>query len=182
MARIPEELAQLEDSLSAMVIDAVREQLRRIEILDHDIAGTERKLLLWKKRDEACKKLTDIPGVGLLTATAAVATRGNANAFKNGREFAAFLGLVPRQSGTGGRVKLLGISKRGDVYLRTLLIHGVRAVIQHQKEHTPWLEKLLLRRPRNTAALALANKMARTIWALLAYNRTFQKTYAAGAA
>lgn len=182
MARIPEELARLEDSLSAILIDAMREQQRRIEILTEDIAGIEKKLLLWKKHDEASKKLLDIPGVGLLTATAAVATIGDAKAFKSGREFAAFLGLVPRQSGTGGRVKLLGISKRGDVYLRTLLIHGARSVIRHQKEHTPWLEKLLLRRPHNAAAVALANKMARTIWALLAHNRTFQKDYAASAA
>jgi len=182
MARVAEELALLEDSLSAMFIDAMREQLRRIEILNQDIAGIEKKLLLWKKQDEASRKLLDIPGVGLLTATAAVATMGDAKAFKSGREFAAFLGLVPRQSGTGGRVKLLGISKRGDVYLRTLLIHGARSVIRHQKEHTPWLENLLLRRPHNAAAVALANKMARTIWALLAHNRTFQKDYAASAA
>jgi transposase len=182
MARVAEELARLEDSLSAMFIDAMREQLRRIEILNQDIMGIEKKLLLWKKHDEASRKLLDIPGVGLLTATAAVATMGDAKAFKSGREFAAFLGLVPRQSGTGGRVKLLGISKRGDVYLRTLLIHGARSVIRHQKEHTPWLENLLLRRPHNAAAVALANKMARTIWALLAHNRTFQKDYAASAA
>ena len=182
MARVAEELVRLEDSLSAMFIDAMREQLRRIEILNQDIIGIEKKLLLWKKHDEASRKLLDIPGVGLLTATAAVATMGDAKAFKSGREFAAFLGLVPRQSGTGGRVKLLGISKRGDVYLRTLLIHGARSVIRHQKEHTPWLENLLLRRPHNAAAVALANKMARTIWALLAHNRTFQKDYAASAA
>lgn len=181
MARIPEELARFEDSLSAMFIDAMREQFRRIELLTRDIAGIEKKLLLWKKHDEASKKLLDIPGVGLLTATAAVATIGDAKAFKSGREFAAFLGLVPRQSGTGGRVKLLGISKRGDVYLRTLLIHGARSVIRHQKVHTPWLEKLLLRRPHNAAAVALANKMARTIWALLAHNRSFQMDYAANA-
>lgn len=124
----------------------------------------------------------EIPGVGLLTATAAVATIGDAKAFKSGRELAAYLGLVPRQSGTGGRVKLMGISKRGDVYLRTLLIHGARAVITHQKEREPWLDKLLARRPLNTSVVALANKMARTIWALLAHERTYQKGYAANAA
>ena len=106
---------------------------------------------------------------------------GDARAFKSGREFAAFLGLVPRQSGTGGWVKLLGISKRGDVYLRTLLIHGARSVIQHQKEHDPWLTKLLSRRPRNVVVVALANKMARTIWALLAHDRTYDKNYATSA-
>jgi len=88
---------------------------------------------------------------------------------------------VPRQSGTGGRVKLLGISKRGDVYLRTLLIHGARAVLSHKKRE-PWLDQLLSRRPFNAVAVALANKMARTIWALLAHDRTYEKGYVAKAA
>ncbi len=182
MAKVVEELGQLESRLSPIVIDAIRQQVRRIEGLNQDIAEIENKLLLWKKKDEASQKLMDIPGVGLLTATAAVATMGDAKTFKSGREFAAFLGLVPRQSGTGGRVKLLGISKRGDVYLRTLLIHGARSVIQHQKKKEPWLEKLLLRRPHNVVAIALANKMARIIWVLLAHDRTFEKEYAASAA
>jgi transposase len=181
IARVGEELARLEGTLSPLVIDAIRDQLRRIETLDQDIAGIEKKLLLWKKQDESSRKLMEIPGVGLLTATAAVATMGNAGVFRSGREFAAFLGLVPRQSGTGGRVKLLGISKRGDVYLRTLLIHGARSVIQNQKEHDPWLTKLLSRRPRNAVTVALANKMARTIWALLAHDRRYDRNYAASA-
>lgn len=179
MARVRAgELARLEDSVSKMVLDAVREQLKRIESLESDIADIEMKLAVWEKDDDAAKKLMAIPGVGLLTATAAVATIGDAKAFKSGRELAAFLGLVPRQSGTGGRVRLLGISKRGDVYLRTLLIHGARAVITHQKEPEPWVEKLLARRPFNTAVVALANRIARTIWALLAHNRTYEKGYA----
>ena len=181
MARVGEELTRLEGTLSPLVIDAIHDQLRRIETLDRDIAGIEKKLLLWKKQDESSRKLMEIPGVGLLTATAAVATMGDARAFKSGREFAAFLGLVPRQSGTGGRVKLLGISKRGDVYLRTLLIHGARSVIQNQKEHAPWLTKLLSRRPRNAVVVALANKMARTIWALLAHDRRYERNYPASA-
>ncbi|MDA8160987.1 MAG: IS110 family transposase [Desulfobacteraceae bacterium] len=182
MARIVEELPLLDGRLSVMFIDAIRQQLKRIEALDCDISEIEKKLTLWKKEDKSSKKLMEIPGVGLLTATAAVATMGNAKTFKSGREFAAFLGLVPRQSGTGGRVKLLGISKRGDVYLRTLLIHGARSVITHQKEHTPWLEKLMARRPLNAVVVALANKMARTIWALLAHDSTFKKDYAGSAA
>ena len=181
MARVGEELARLENTMSPLVIDAIHDQLRRIETLDRDIAGIEKKLLLWKKQDESSRKLMEIPGVGLLTATASVATMGDARVFKSGREFAAFLGLVPRQSGTGGRVKLLGISKRGDVYLRTLLIHGARSVIQKQKKPDPWLTKLLSRRPRNVVVVALANKMARTIWALLAHDRTYERNYAASA-
>jgi transposase len=182
IARIPEELARLESVLPAMVIDTMREQLKRIGGLDHDIAEIERRLSAWKQDDAASRRLMDIPGVGLLTATAAVATIGEARAFKSGREFAAFVGLVPRQSGTGGRVKLLGISKRGDVYLRTLLIHGARSVITHGKQRDAWLTRLLARRPFNAAVVALANKMARTIWALLAHERTYQRNYAAQAA
>jgi transposase len=178
LARIPDALAELETVLPAMVIDTVREQLKRIEGLDQDIAEIERRLAAWKQDDAASQRLMAIPGVGLLTATAAVATIGDAKAFKSGREFAAFVGLVPRQAGTGGRVKLLGISKRGDVYLRTLLIHGARSVIAHGKQREPWLERLLARRPFNAAVVALANKMARTIWALLAHERTYQKGYA----
>lgn len=182
MAEIPVVLAQLSPTLPAMVIETVRVQLQRIEAIGQDITEIEKKLSAWKKEDAASRKLMDIPGVGLLTATAAVATIGDVKTFKSGREFAAFLGLVPRQSGTGGRVKLLGISKRGDVYLRTLLIHGARSVLAHQKEREPWLDKLLARRPFNAAVVALVNKTARTIWALLAHDRTYQNGYAAKAA
>ena len=102
---------------------------------------------------------------------------GDPKAFKSGREFAAFAGLVPRQVGTGGRVKLLGISKRGDTYLRTLLIHGARSVLTHAKDPGPWVTELRRRRPLNVAIVALANKMARTIWAVLAHERTYQKGF-----
>jgi transposase len=182
MERIPSEVQKLEGVLPAMVIETLRGQLKRVEALDKDVAAIEKKLAAWKKEDKSSKRLMQVPGVGLLTATAAVATIGDPKTFKSGREFAAFLGLVPRQSGTGGRVKLLGISKRGDVYLRTLLIHGARAVITHQKKHEPWLDKLVARKPFNAACVALANKMARTIWALLAHDRTYQKGYVAKAA
>lgn len=124
----------------------------------------------WLQESDACKAIADIPGVGFLTATAtaAVAAMGDAKAFKSGREFAAWLGLVPAQIGTGGKVRLLGISKRGDRYLRTLLIHGARSVMKHVKDTESWAAKLSRRRPLNIVIAALANKMARTIWALLA--------------
>jgi transposase len=180
--RIPGELEKLEGIVSAMVIETIRGQLKRIGGFDQDIAEIEKKLAIWKKEDRAVRRLMEIPGVGLLSATAAVATIGDAKTFQSAREFAAFLGLVPRQSGTGGRVKLLGISKRGDVYLRTLLIHGARSVITHAKHREAWLDKLLARRPRNVAVVALANKTARTIWALLAHDRAYEKGYVARAA
>jgi transposase len=179
LERINSELERLQGVLPTWVIETIRAQLKRIEAFDKDIGDIEKKLTVWKKEDKAARRLQDIPGVGLLSATAAVATIGDAKTFKSGREFAAFLGLVPRQSGTGGRVKLLGISKRGDVYLRTLLIHGARSVIAHAKEHEGWLHKLLTRRGLNVAVVALANKIARTIWALLAHDRTYEKDYVA---
>jgi transposase len=182
IARIGSELERLESVVPAMVIETIRQQLKRLKGFDQDIAEIEKKLALWKKEDQAVRRLMSIPGVGLLSATAVVATIGEARTFRSGREFAAFLGLVPRQSGTGGRVKLLGMSKHGDVYLRKLLIHGARSVISHAQKCEAWLEKLRARRPLNVVVVALANKMARTIWALLAHDRTYQEGYAAHAA
>lgn len=179
MADAARALSELADTLPAMVIDTLRQQLQRIEALAQDIVEIERKLAASRHEDPAIKRLMAIPGVGPLSASAAVATIGDARTFRSGRELAAFLGLVPRQSGTGGRVKLLGISKRGDVYLRTLLIHGARSVLTHQKHPSESLQRLLARRPFNVAVVALANKMARTIWALLAHDRTYQHAHAA---
>ena len=118
-----------------------------------------------------------IPGVGVLTATAAVATTGDPAAFRCGREFAAWLGLVPRHTGTGGRIRMLGISKRGDTYLRTLLIHGARSALARGKAPSAWQLRLASRRPSNVVAVALANKMARTIWALVAHEREYNPNY-----
>jgi transposase len=102
---------------------------------------------------------------------------GDAKVFRSGREFAAYIGLVPKQSGSGGKVNLLGISKRGDTYLRTLMIHGARSVLAHAKESGPWIEQIRKRRPPNVVIVALANKMARTIWAVLAHERQYDKGY-----
>lgn len=174
---LAEALQLLSDRLPAMVIDTLREQWARIGKLDEQVGEIERRLKTWHKEDVASKRIAEIPGVGLLSATAAVATMGDARAFKSGREFAAWLGLVPGQSGTGGRIRLLGISKRGDTYLRTLLIHGARSVLTHAKEPGPWITALRQRRPLNVAVVALANKMARTIWALLAHDQSYQKGF-----
>ena len=156
-------------------------QLEGLQSLTARIEALERRIGSWQRREVECERLTAIPGVGRLTATAVVATVADARSFRCGREFAAFLGLVPRQSGTGGRVKLLGISKRGDPYLRTLLIHGARSVLLTQgradRAMDPWLREMLLRRPKNVAIVALANKMARTIWALLAHGRNFDPNW-----
>jgi len=132
---IPLVLERLIDRLPAVLIETLREQYARIGQMGSQITDIERRLHLWHRSDEDCQRIAAIPGVGLLTATAAVATMGDPHAFRSGREFAAWLGLVPRQVGTGGQVRLLGISKRGDTYLRTLLIHGARSVLVHSQNH-----------------------------------------------
>jgi transposase len=172
-----EALERLAERLPALLIDTLREQWDTLARLDQQILRIEQRLLAWMRQSQACKTIAEIPGVGLLTATAAVATMGNVNAFKSGREFAAWLGLVPAQSGTGGKVRLFGISKRGDTYMRTLLIHGARAVLMHTKEPGKWLQGIGQRRPPNVVVVALANKMARTIWALLAHGREYDREH-----
>jgi transposase len=166
-------LARLAERLPSILIDTLRSQWDMLGKLDAQIQEIEQRLQAWMKEDRASRIIAEIPGVGLLTATAAVATMGDANVFKSGREFAAWLGLAPGQKGTGGKVRLLGITKRGDIYLRTLLIHGARSVLSHAKEPEKWLLEIGQRRPKNVVAVALANKMARTIWALLARDRRY---------
>src|SRR5471032_344590 len=172
---MPAVLAKISDRLPMVLIDTLREQWDGLTKLDEQIAVIERRLRQWMLEDKAVKAITAILGVGVLTATAAVATMGDAKAFKSGREFAAWIGLVPKQTGSGGKVTLLGISRRGDTYLRTLLIHGARSVLHHVKEPGPWVEQIRKRRPPNVVIVALANKMARTIWAILAHDRPYQK-------
>jgi hypothetical protein len=137
----------------------------------------EKRLGLQLKANPQMQRIAQIPGVGLLTATAAIATMGQASAFKSGREFCAWLGLVPKQTGTGGKVQLGSISKRGDTYVRTLLIHGARSVLNHAKEPGPWLEQIKQRRPANVVVVAQAAKMARTIWAVTAKEQDYQRGF-----
>ncbi|WP_081623975.1 IS110 family transposase, partial [Cupriavidus sp. UYPR2.512] len=146
---IPEVLGRLADRLPAVLIDTLREQWKGLTKLDEQVAEIERRMREWKKEDQAVTAISEIPGVGLLTATAAVAMMGDPKAFSSGREFAAWAGLVPKQAGSGSKIKLHGISKRGDTYLRTLLIHGARSVLTRAKEPGPWVEQISKRRPRN---------------------------------
>ena len=146
--------------------------------LDERIKLLENKLEIVCKENENCQRLLTIPGVGLLSATAMVAAIGDISVFKNGRELAAWLGLVPRQHSTGGKPTLLGISKRGDTYLRTLLIHGGRTVVRvaekYQDKRNKWISQLDQRRGKNISAVAVANKNARIAWVLLTNKTTFQ--------
>jgi transposase len=177
LAEMRARMAELEDALPAMLFDGLRDQLQRIDGLEQDIDQLEKRIGAWQKQEAACRAIAEVPGIGRLTATALVAMIGDARTFKSGREFASFLGLVPRQTGTGGKTRLGAISKRGDPYVRTLLIHGARSVMHHAKVPTPWLTEIQARRPANVAAVALAHKMARTAWAILAHGRAYQKDY-----
>jgi transposase len=128
--------------------------------------------------NEMCVKLEKIPGVGKLGATMLVSVLGDGKAFKNGRHFAAFSGLVPKQSSSGGKEKLLGISKRGDTYMRKLLVHGARAVLRYtatkKDKESIWLQNLARRAGINKATVALANKIARQAWAMVFYKTDYQ--------
>ena len=176
-AEIEAALESLVQDIPQYVADSLREQAQRIRQLEHDIKAIEQRLAQRLKADEDMQRIAQIPGVGLLTATAAIATMGEARAFKSGREFCAWLGLVPKQRGTGGKVQLLGISKRGDSYLRTLLIHGARSVLMHSKQPGAWLEQIKARRPANVVIVAQAAKMARTIWAVTAKQEDYQRGF-----
>ncbi|HEJ6944092.1 TPA: IS110 family transposase [Serratia marcescens] len=173
----PGALERLKERLPAYLINLLDEQYQRLAELDKHIEGIEKQLTAVAKQNETCRRLLDIPGVGPLIATAAVATMGDASAFKSGREFAAFVGLVPKQTGTGGRVKLLGISKRGDIYLRTMFIHGARAASLQAKDPGPWITELKTRRPVAVAIVAMANKLARTVWAIASHDRRYERNH-----
>ncbi|MEX3859889.1 IS110 family transposase [Paraburkholderia sp. BR10923] len=168
-------MAELECVLPGIMISSLQDQLRRIDGIEQDIEQLEKRIGVWHKQETACRAIAEVPGIGRLTATALAATIGDAKTFKSGREFASFLGLVPRQSGTGGKVRLGSISKRGDPYLRTLLIHGARSVMCHTKVPTAWQKGIRERRPANVVAVALANKIARIAWAILARGGTYEK-------
>ena len=135
--------------------------------------------------NEDCRRLVKVPGLGPVTATAVIAAIGNGAAFRKGREFAAWMGVVPREHSTGGKQKLLGIGKRGNRYLRKLFVQCARAVLQQKAKQTPglraWLEKLTSRTHRNVAAVALANKLARMAWAVLATREAYRAPLAAAA-
>ena len=160
------------------LLDRLENHLK--ELIDQ-VSELETQIQIWHKNNEASKKLSCIPGIGPITASALSASIGDVKCFKNGRQLAAWLGLVPRQHSSGGKQMLQGISKRGDSYLRTLLIHGARSVIRVAAgKITPvhcWAEKLAERRNKNIAAVALANKNARIVWALLAHNRDYQSDF-----
>jgi transposase len=168
---VPEILKECEGEITSFCQTLMMELLAQVHAIEERIATSEAWIKAFLKRSALCKKIAAIDGIGPITATAIVAAVGDAKAFKNGRHLAAWLGLVPRQYSSGGKSRLQGISKRGDKYLRTLLIHGARSVLRYVARKTDarsrWLQELIARRGYNRAAVALANKNARVIQVLL---------------
>jgi transposase len=180
--RVPDILEDADNGLPGNMRSLIDRLTEHLKVLDNQVDALDKEIKLWSAKSEACQTLTGIPGIGPLTASALVATIGDAKNFASGRELAAWLGLVPKQHSSGGKSVLLGISKRGDTYLRMLLIHGARAVIRcikgKQDRTSDWAQRLLARRNKNVAAVALANKNARTVWALLTKESKFRSDYA----
>ena len=163
-------------------VTALGAQLR---MLKAQILEFDRMITAWHRSSEASRRLDDIPGVGPVLATALVASIADPKMFRSGRDFSAWIGLVPKQSSSGGKDRLGNISKRGDRYLRSLFTTGALAVIRYAKihgtRHRPWLTALLARRPTKVAAIALANKIARMAWAVMAKGERYKEPAALAA-
>src|SRR5579863_2671375 len=176
--RMPALLAEAEQHLAPRMyrlLCVVAEEWRQ---MDNQIEQLDREIEAIATSDSACQRLLTVPGVGPLIATAMVAAIGNGSAFSKGREFAAWLGLIPKQCSTGGKAKLLGISKHGNEYLRRLFIHGARSVCLHVKRERHawgrWITALRERKPSNVATVALANKLARIAWSVLSRDQEYR--------
>lgn len=176
--RLPEILSKEDSGLSPRILHLIEDMLSEWHDLDGRIEEFDSELAAKAREDTACRRLCDIPGIGPMTATALIAAVGNGVAFDRGRDLAAWLGLTPREYSTGGKQRLGGISKRGNKYLRTLLVHGARAALPHLAERPDrlgvWLRKLLARAHRNVVVVALAGKLARIAWAVLTGERSYQ--------
>src|SRR5262245_35756510 len=181
---VVEKLESEKDKLTALSQEMFWQLVEEFAALEKQLAYYQEKLDTLATAHPACQRLMTIPGIGPLTATALVAAVSDASAFKNGRQFAAWLGLVPRQHTTGGKERLLGISKRGATSLRQLLVHGARATIRWVGRKTDrrsqWRRHLLARRGKNRTAVAVANKNARMVWALLTSHQDYQPVTSSG--
>jgi transposase len=178
IAIITDETDERIPGLARQVLKVIVNQIENIQTA---IAGLEMQLVAWHKNNPVSQRLATIPGIGPVIATAIAATVADPNTFRSGREFAAWLGLVPRQNSTGGKARLGGISKRGDSYLRRLLVNSSHTVLLCSKaaKTDPWLTSLLKRKPRLVAAVALANKTARVAWAIMTRHDTYRRAAAA---
>ena len=177
--QLPLSLEDAENGLPILCRELINGRYQRLVALDEQVVQADRRIEQMFKQDERCQRLAQVEGVGPLIATAFLAAVGDGSLFHSARQVAAWLGLVPRQHSSGGKTRLLGISKRGDGYLRTLLIHGARAAVQHATQkhdaRSLWINRLRQRRGKNVTAVALANKNARILWALLATGEPYRK-------
>ena len=178
---VPDILAQFDNELTPMARDAISELYDLFRDLDRRIASFDKKIEQVFRNSETCQRIAKIKGVGPKTATAIVAAIGDGAEFKNGRHFAAWVGLVPRQFSSGDRKVLMGISKRGNQHLRSLLVHGARAVVRTAPNKTDrnnqWVNQLRERRGFNRATVAVANKNTRIIWAVLRTGEPYRATF-----
>jgi len=178
-ALLPLIIEDLGNNLTLLERDYLSDLYSELVELDEKVNSYGAKLSIISKQSEDCQRLMKIPGIGPLSATAIVAAVGQGKDFKNGREFSAWLGLVPKQHSSGGKTKLQGISKRGNTYLRKLLIHGARAVMYYRRsredEAGEWLRGVCARRGMNRAVVAQANKTARIVWAVLAKGEAYRE-------
>ena len=169
-------------AIARACLAALGAQLRRLK---QQVLEFDRMIMAWHRSNEVSRRLDVIPGVGPVLATALVATVADPKAFRSGRNFSAWVGLVPKQHSSGGKNRLGSISKQGDRYLRSLFVAGALAVIRYAKihgtEHRPWLTALLARRPTKVAAIALANKIARMVWAMMARGERYKQPVALAA-
>lgn len=180
-SRVPELIEDAAIELPGSFRVLVQRLLDHLKDLGRQVEELETQIQAWHRASDLSSKLAQVPGIGPITASALVASIGDANNFESGRQLAAWLGLVPRQHSSGGKSNLLGMSKRGDTYLRTLLIHGARSVIYRagqKADPCSWVNAVVQRRNKNVAAVALANKNARIVWALLAHERRYETGYA----
>jgi transposase len=175
---IPELLEDADNGLSFDFRQLLSELYGDLQVIDNRVAELTQRIERTVRTSDDVKRLLEIPGIGPLTASALIATVGDARQFKNGRQMAAFLGLVPRQHSSGGKQTLLGIHKRGDGYLRGLLVHGARSVLRtatdKPDDRSRWLMNLAARRHRNIATVAQANKTVRIAWAILTREQRYR--------
>jgi transposase len=168
-----------DDRVPEVARDCVAALGAQLRMLKAQILEFDRRIMAWHRSNETSKRLDEIPGVGPALATALVASIADPTAFRSGRDFSAWIGLVPKQNSSGGKEKLGSITKRGDRYLRSLFTAGALAVIRYAKihgtKHRPWLTALLARRPTKVAAVALANKIARMAWAMMSKGERYRE-------
>jgi len=168
--------AEFDELLPAIMQRLVDQQLAALRQIDLDVARIEAELLRVQAADANARRLREVPGLGLLGATALAAVLGDGAAWRRAREFATGLGLTPRHHGTGGKVQIGAINKRGDPYIRTLLVSGARSLL-NSPSAPQWAKEVASRRPANVAVVALANKLARTAWALVAHECSFDRRW-----